>query len=121
MSTGTDQTEAMDSRKPNSESAPRSSDCYTAYRAAGEVFGRLRESLGFGELVMFTRTWGESAPPRSVAFQWTFKAGDRRYCCEENVSFIELKHLRSVEAFAGRLSDKWKHEHRKTTAEPEAV
>lgn len=121
MTKPSDQTEAVDVEVREGESAPRSSDCYTAYRAAGEVFGRLRQALGFGELVMFTRTCGQSASPRAVSFQWAFKAADQRYCCEENVTMIELTNLRSLEAFANHLCDKWKNEHRKTTAKPEAV
>lgn len=90
------------------------------YAAAGELFGRLRESLGFGELVMFTRTWGQSAPPRVMAYQWTFKAKGERYCCEESVPFEELEHLRSIESLASHLSDKWNHQHRRQTEESSA-
>jgi hypothetical protein len=88
-------------------SAPRALHCYAA---AGELFGHLREALGFGELVMFTRTWGDSAPPRVMAYQWTFKAKGERYCIEHSVPLVELEHMRSVEAFASHLSDQWKHQ-----------
>ena len=90
------------------------------YAAAGELFGHLRESLGFGELVMLTRTWGQSAPPRVMAYQWTFKAKGERYCCEESVPFLELEHLRSIESFAAHLSDKWKRQYRRQTGESSA-
>ena len=103
--------------KPPDDSGSVASRCYAA---AGEVFGHLRESLGFGELVMFTRTWGQSAPPRVMAYQWTCNAKGERYCYEESVTFVELEHLRSVEAFAEHLSDKWKNQHRRQTEESSA-
>jgi hypothetical protein len=90
------------------------------YATAGELFGHLRESLGFGELVMLTRTWGQSAQPRVVAYQWAFKVGGERYCCEEAVALLELEHMQSIQVFAKHLSDKWKHQHKTQTKEPSA-
>lgn len=105
----------MTTKKDGGSSAPMG-----CYAAAGELYGHLRTSLGFGELVMFTRTWGESAPPRVMAYQWTFNARGERYCCEELVAFVELEYLRSVESFAEHLSAKWKHQHRRQTEESSA-
>ena len=106
-----------DSEAPEITSAPRSSRCYAA---AGELYGHLRTSLGFGELVMFTRTWGQSAPPMAMAYQWTFKAKGERYCCEESVSLLKLEYRQRIEAFAEHLSDKWKHQYRRQTEKSSA-
>lgn len=87
------------------------------YAVAGELFGHLRESLGFGNLVMFTRTWGQAAPPRAIAYQWRFNANGKQYGVEECVLFIELEHLPNVAVFAQHLSDRWKNQCRRQVEE----
>lgn len=98
----------------STEKATNGSRASACYAAAGELFGHLRDSLGFGELVMFTRTWGQSAPTRVMAYQWTFNAKGHRYCCDRSVSFDELELARSMKSLADHIAEVWKNEHRKT-------
>lgn len=85
-------------------------DGYQAFRVAGELFGRLQHELGFGELIMRTPSWGPSAPPAAMSYDWSFNAKGERYVVSETVSFVELIHLRSVEAFAVSMAARWKEQ-----------
>ena len=91
------------------------SEANREYQIAGEIFGRLRKALGFGELLMFTRTCDAVSLPQTVAYRWEFKIGKRRYFSQEDIPFIKLGTLRSTEAFSQSLAEKWKYEHRKAT------
>ena len=75
------------------------------YRTAGELFGRLRQSVGFGELVMI-------AEDRAVSFRWTFKSGNERYYCQWTSTDVELSHIEHIESFADDIASGWKAEHR---------
>ena len=78
------------------------------YSAAGELFGYLRKGLGFGDLVMFERTWGDSTSPQAISYRWGFDANGKRHGIEHTVSIVELEHIRSVDAFAFNIITKWK-------------
>jgi hypothetical protein len=78
------------------------------YSVAGELFGHLRNSLGFGDLTMSTLTFSGEEQPNAIVYKLLFEHSGRRCTCQECVLFSELKNLRSVEAFSQRLSDKWK-------------
>lgn len=92
---------------------------YVAWRTAGEVFGRLNESLLFGDLIMFTRRHANA--PYAIAFQWKFSVGTERYFCEECVVMLEIQYLRSPAAFADHLAARWKNEHRLVTEKTDEV
>jgi hypothetical protein len=79
-------------------------DDWVDYRVAGEVFGRLNLGLGFGDLSMVQEQ-------TRITYSWMFKAGKRRYCCEEMVSLRRLSLDPSIERFVEILVDKWKREH----------
>lgn len=87
-------------------------DCYAAYRLAGELFGRLREALGFGELTMTTRTWGNAARPSAVAYQWCVSVKGSPFCYEIDVTFREFQLMKDGGSFAEHQSEKWKRHHR---------
>ena len=83
------------------------------YRQAGELYGRLIEALGFGRLTMSEdRDRGHAV----MIFAWTFNTKKGGYRCEHRVEIMELAMFQpSFEAYAERLSNKWKSEHRRVT------
>lgn len=88
---------------------------YTAHRNAGELFARLRDLLGFGELSMSTWTWCHREPLRAIEYVWTFNAQGKRYGCSETLRLDELEHMQSCAEFAQHLSETWKEHHRCAT------
>ena len=80
------------------------------YAAAGELFGHLRKALGFGELTMTTRTWGQAKPPNAVVYEWEFDQNGRVYQLAEVVSSEMLFNAWGIEAFARQLAAKWKRQ-----------
>ncbi len=82
-------------------------DEYEPYRLAGELFARLRQELGFGDLELFMRAQPDSRG--AAVFQWRFNADVERYCCESEISLSELENLRSCEWFAADLAERWKN------------
>ena len=77
------------------------SNDYARYAAAGELFGRLRDRLGFGDLVMFSKS------PGVITYQWTYKARSDLYCQEFSVAFDVLAAY-SANSLAFNISEQWK-------------
>jgi ribosome-associated toxin RatA of RatAB toxin-antitoxin module len=74
------------------------------YRAAGELFGRLRARLGFGHLSM------HSNEECLITFSWRFNAKGQRYAVDYCFTFEELAD-QSEEYFiklAEHVVDQWK-------------
>jgi hypothetical protein len=82
-----------------------------SYRIAGELYGRLKQELGFGELVMLSHN-------SSIMFQWDFSAKGKRYRCQEAVSLMSLHHM-DIETLTTQISSGWKREHRNATTHDE--
>ena len=82
-----------------------------AYRRAGELSGRLLQSLGFGNLQVKFKE-------RSVIFEWTFKARQQPYLLYQEVALIELALMLDVPLFASKMCEKWKEFHRQQSVEP---
>lgn len=77
---------------------------------AGELFGCLHNSLGFGELTMLM-----SSEQQAMCYNWMFKAKGCLYCCKQFVSFCELESSKDLKALASHIAETWKSEHRKTS------
>lgn len=86
-----------------------SSDCYAAYRVAGEMFGRLKTALGFGDLVMYEKD-------RTIIFQWEFSAKQKRYCSSFSIDFLEIAVRKEWAGYPEEIAERWKNEHRRVTA-----
>ena len=74
---------------------------YEKYAAAGELFGRLRDCLGFGDLAMFSKS------PGVITYQWTFNGRSGLYCQESSVTF-EVLAAYSSRSLAFNISEQWK-------------
>lgn len=85
------------------------SDCYAAYRLAGELFGRLETALGFGELTLHKDA-------RVFVFSWGFTAKGKSYGSRWFVDDTEMLMDRSILDRAEGIARKWKAEHRKVSA-----
>lgn len=83
-------------------------DNHPGYQAAGELFGRLRGLLPYGELTMSTRTRGRCG---GVCYRWDWAIGDDPWFEELYVSFYNLLNYESTEAFAVALIDRWKRDY----------
>ncbi len=78
---------------------------YEAYRIAGELYGRLRELLGFGELAMIVK--------ERVCFQWEVRYRECKRRHEFSIDFHELVGLyelkgRHIEHIAMKVARDWK-------------
>jgi len=84
---------------------------YQDWRLAGELFGRLRAALGFGDLTMVGSDSSDPSDP-SVIYRWSFKARGQRHSVARVVPFRQLGQWRSVPAFAESLATVFKSKFR---------
>lgn len=93
----------------------RKRDGFDQFRIAGELYGRLRKNLKFGDLKMSTTTWGESSTRSCILYRWEFnmtKNGERTRCFAElRVDEMELSCLKDVESLAHGMTKKLKKSH----------
>jgi hypothetical protein len=85
------------------------SDCYAAYRLAGELFGRLETSLGFGKLTLHKDA-------RVFVFSWGFTAKGKSYGNQWSLDSREMLMDQHMLDRAESIARKWKAEHRKVSA-----
>lgn len=78
------------------------SDAYASYRLAGELFGRLEDALGFGQLVMYKDA-------TVFVFRWGFTAKGKSYGSQ---LFVDSEEMLMVLNRAEEIARKWKDEHR---------
>ena len=78
-------------------------ETYQDWRLAGELFGRLRAAIGFGDLTLVASDSSDPSDP-SVIYRWMFEARGKRHSVARVVSFRQLGQLRSVPAFAESLA-----------------
>jgi hypothetical protein len=84
------------------------SRCYAIHRAAGEMYGRLSDALGFGDLSMRSCDTG-------FVFRWVFNAKGQRHTSEWAVLDFELSE-EYIWTIAENVAESWKNEHRKIDA-----
>ena len=90
------------------------SDELDFYRLAGEIFGRLKRDLGFGELSMSSHQSG-------IHYAWTFNAKKRRYAVTRVIARDELTLTRYPGMLAESIVAEWKSDaRRKLDTESEA-
>jgi hypothetical protein len=96
-----------DGQKPDSNSTQekKPSDSVAIHRAAGEIYGRLREQLGFGVLSM-------RADAGQFVFQWRFNANGKQYQSECAILDFELLDEYCLHNIPN-VANAWKNEHRK--------
>jgi hypothetical protein len=81
---------------------------YESYRVAGEIYGRLRESLGFGRLSLVI-------DGGHAYFRWTFNTKRGPYVCEWATLMSGLRLNQSIESIAKSISNRWKTDWDATT------
>ena len=69
------------------------------WRNAGELFGRVKTGLGFGELALYDD--GEFFA--GFTLQWSFKAKGQRYVRTHSVTVHDLVVCVSLEAYANHI------------------
>ena len=79
-----------------------------AYRAAGELFGRLEEALGFGQLTMHMDA-------RVFVFSWGFNAKGKAYGSQLHIDKDDIVFGCDVADLATRTAKRWKADHKKLT------
>lgn len=82
---------------------------YEAYRIAGELYGRLRELLGFGELAMIVK--------ERVCFQWEVRYRECKRRHEFCIGLQELLEAKHIERIAMKVARDWKPNMRTENAE----
>ena len=84
------------------------------FRLAGELYGRLRDELGFGNLTMSGKHIGcLPSKPNASWFQWSFKAKEKFFQSEVVIDERELFDSSSnLQLLAQYYADRWKEEAR---------
>jgi len=99
--------------KEGLENRPRvtgSDDGYAMFKLAGEMYGRLHDALGFGDLTM----WFDGS---GFTFRWGFRAKNQHYGTMYRVTFIDFKMHRDISVLTDQVSGDWKKKHRRVVEE----
>ena len=75
------------------------------WRNAGELLGRVREGLGFGDAALYQ----DQSDLRSFRIQWWFNAKGQRHSAAYTVNADELLETLSIEMVADDIIRRWKN------------
>lgn len=78
------------------------------WRNAGELWGRVRKGLGFGDVALYQDDSGLG----SFRIQWWFNAKGERYSAAYTVTDEALSQTLSIELIADDIIRRWKHDAR---------
>ena len=79
---------------------------FERWRNAGELFGRVKKGLGFGDVALYEDDSGLG----DFRLQWWFNAKGQRYSAAYTVLDEELASVMSIDLIAANIVSKWKRE-----------